>query len=142
MLERTWMRFSNSERRDLDHFARLPTALRPRQPVQQWVFHQAKMKLTPLPVLRYSFGHRKGRLKILSIIHKAQIEIAPFDQEQAEVARDAYRTYGKGRHPAGLNYGDCFSYALSSIRGEPLLYKGEDFGKTDVKSALEQTIHQ
>lgn len=52
-----------------------------------------------------------------------------------------YRTYGKGRHPAGLNYGDCFSYALSSIRGEPLLYKGEDFGKTDVKSALERFIN-
>ena len=92
-------------------------------------------------VIETRFGEVGGR-ELDLLIHKAQIEIPPFDQEQAEVAREAYRTYGKGRHPAALNYGDCFSYALSHIRGEPLLYKGEDFGKTDVKSALEQTIHQ
>jgi len=92
-------------------------------------------------VIETRFGEVGGR-ELDLLIHKAQIEVAPFDQERAEVARDAYRTFGKGRHPASLNYGDCFSYALSSVRGESLLYKGEDFGKTDIKSALEQTIHQ
>ena len=92
-------------------------------------------------VIETRFGEVGGR-ELDLLIHKAQIEVAPFDQEQAEVARDAYRTFGKGRHPASLNYGDCFSYALSSVRGESLLFKGEDFGKTDIKSALEQEIHQ
>ena len=54
------------------------------------------------------------------------------DREQAYAARRAFSRFGKGRHPAGLNYGDCFSYALATVRGEPLLYKGEDFGQTDV----------
>jgi ribonuclease VapC len=87
-------------------------------------------------VIETRFGEVGGR-ELDLLIHKAQIEVAPFDQEQAEIARDAYRTYGKGRHPAGLNYGDCFSYALSSVRGEPLLYKGDDFGKTDIRSAFQ-----
>ena len=55
---------------------------------------------------------------------------------QAETARAAFRTYGKGRHPAALNFGDCFSYALAKISGEPLLFKGNDFSKTDIKSAI------
>lgn len=58
--------------------------------------------------------------------------VVPVDREQAEVARQAYRAYGKGRHPAALNYGDCFSYALSKTAGEPLLFKGNDFGRTDI----------
>ena len=86
-------------------------------------------------VIEARFGEAGGR-ELDLLIHKAQIRIEPFDQEQAEIAREAYRTYGKGRHPAGLNYGDCFAYALGSARGEPLLYKGEDFSKTDIKSAL------
>jgi ribonuclease VapC len=59
-------------------------------------------------------------------------EIGPFDAEQADAARRAWRRYGKGHHPAALNYGDCFSYALAVTRGEPLLFKGEDFAKTDI----------
>ena len=86
-------------------------------------------------VIEARFGEAGGR-ELDLLIHKAQIRIEPFDQEQAEIAREAYRTYGKGRHPSGLNYGDCFAYALSSARGEPLFYKGEDFSKTDIKSAL------
>jgi ribonuclease VapC len=57
------------------------------------------------------------------------------DLEQTDAARRAWRRYGKGRHAAALNYGDCFSYALAMIRNEPLLFKGEDFAKTDIKSA-------
>ncbi|MBW9065750.1 type II toxin-antitoxin system VapC family toxin [Rhizobium herbae] len=65
-------------------------------------------------------------------LHKAEVEIVPVEVEQAYVARRAWRKFGKGRHPAGLNYGDCFSYALAAIRGEPLLFKGEDFSLTDI----------
>jgi ribonuclease VapC len=86
-------------------------------------------------VIEARFGEDGGR-ELDLLIHKAQIEIAPFDQEQAEIAREAYRTYGRGRHPAALNYGDCFAYALSAVRGEPLLYKGDDFAKTNVEKAV------
>jgi ribonuclease VapC len=66
-------------------------------------------------------------------LHRAEIEIVELDAEQADLARRAWRRFGRGRHPAGLNYGDCFSYALAAARDEPLLFKGEDFTKTDVK---------
>ena len=67
---------------------------------------------------------------------RAGIIVEPFTVEQAHLARQAFHDYGKGRHPAGLNYGDCFSYALAKFSGEPLLYKGEDFKKTDPVSAV------
>ena len=66
------------------------------------------------------------------LIRSCEIEVVPVTLEQAEVARRAWRTYGKGRHPAGLNFGDCFTYALAKTSGEPLLFKGEDFGLTDL----------
>ena len=66
----------------------------------------------------------------------AGIQLATFDAEQAQGARRAHTRYGKGRHPAGLNFGDCFSYALASLSGEPLLYKGNDFVKTDIVAAV------
>ena len=66
-------------------------------------------------------------------IAKAQITIAPVDEEQANLARRAFKTYGKGRHPAALNFGDCCSYALSRALDEPLLFKGNDFSQTDVE---------
>ena len=65
-------------------------------------------------------------------IHKAGVEIVPVDVEQAEVARIAWRKFGKGRHPASLNYGDCFAYALARGSNSFLLYKGEDFSRTDL----------
>ena len=65
-------------------------------------------------------------------LHRAEIELVGVDAEQADLARRAWRRFGRGRHPAGLNYGDCFSYALAAARGEPLLFKGDDFTKTDV----------
>jgi ribonuclease VapC len=67
---------------------------------------------------------------------RSGIELVPVDGEQGGVARRAFSRFGKGRHPAGLNYGDCFSYALATVLGEPLLYKGNDFQKTDVTSSL------
>ena len=69
-------------------------------------------------------------------IETASIEIVPVSVEHARAARLAWRRYGKGNHPAGLNFGDCFAYALAEIVGEPLLYKGDDFALTDVESAL------
>jgi ribonuclease VapC len=68
-------------------------------------------------------------------IKRSEIIVVPVDHEQAVIAREAFRRYGKGRHPAGLNFGDCFSYALSKQTGESLLYKGNDFAQTDISSA-------
>ena len=76
-------------------------------------------------------GGGAGREFDLFVV-RALIEIVPIDAELADLARSAWRKYGKGRHPAGLNLGDCFSYALAKTTGEPLLAKGADFGKTDV----------
>ena len=67
-------------------------------------------------------------------VRESGIEIAPVTAEQAQVARQAYRDFGKGRHPADLNFGDCFAYALAQSTGEPLLFKGNDFGQTDIIS--------
>lgn len=62
--------------------------------------------------------------------------VVPVSASQAELARTAYATYGKGRHPARLNLGDCFAYALARESGRPLLFKGGDFGRTDIEPAL------
>ncbi len=68
----------------------------------------------------------------------AEIELVAVDETQARIARQAYRDFGKGSgHPAKLNFGDCFAYALAKAVGEPLLYKGRDFSHTDVASALD-----
>jgi ribonuclease VapC len=76
-------------------------------------------------------GGGAGREFDLFIV-RTQIKIVPIDAELADLARSAWRKYGKGRHPAGLNFGDCFSYALAKATGEPLLAKGTDFVGTDV----------
>jgi ribonuclease VapC len=73
-----------------------------------------------------------GVLALDRFLETAGVSTAPVDRDQGQLARRAYREYGKGRHPAGLNLGDCFAYALAMARGEPLLFKGEDFSKTDV----------
>lgn len=66
------------------------------------------------------------------LLELAGIDRVPVDIEQGKLARRAFSRFGKGRHPAGLNYGDCFAYALASQLSEPLLFKGEDFSRTDV----------
>ena len=71
-----------------------------------------------------------------ALLLQMQMEVVPFDYELATQARDAFVRFGKGRHPARLNFGDCVSYALAQARRLPLLYKGEDFAKTDVLSAV------
>jgi ribonuclease VapC len=82
-------------------------------------------------VIEARFGD--GGLRELDhYLERATIEIVPVDVEQGKVARRAFSRYGKGRHAAGLNFGDCFAYALAMAVGEPLLYKGSDFSQTDV----------
>ena len=77
-----------------------------------------------------------GRARLDRILHSLGVECVPFSEEQARSAREAYRRYGRSSgHPAGLNFGDCFAYALSVDSGEPLLFKGEDFAATDVSVA-------
>jgi ribonuclease VapC len=71
-----------------------------------------------------------------ALFRRVAIVIEPVTVDQAHAARQAFHDFGKGRHPAGLNYGDCFAYALAKTIGEPLLFKGEDFKKTDIASAL------
>jgi ribonuclease VapC len=65
-------------------------------------------------------------------LDRAGIALVSVDVEQGKVARDAFSRFGQGRHPAGLNLGDCFAYALARVLGEPLLYRGDDFSRTDV----------
>ncbi len=67
---------------------------------------------------------------------EGEVETVAFGPEHVDLAIDAFRRFGKGRHPAGLNFGDCFSYALAKATGEPLLFKGDDFSQTDIKRAV------
>jgi ribonuclease VapC len=71
-----------------------------------------------------------------TFFRRAGITIEPVSVDQAHLARQAFLDFGKRRHPAGLNFGDCFAYALAKVAGEPLLFKGEDFKKTDVLAVL------
>lgn len=82
-------------------------------------------------VLEARLGDAGGRELDLWLL-KVGAEVVPVDAEQTDAARRGWRRYGKWRHAAALNYGDCFSYALALTRGEPLLFKGEDFAKTDI----------
>lgn len=80
-------------------------------------------------------GEAGGR-ELDLLIHRAEIEVVAVDAEQVAEARRGYRRYGRGRHAAGLNFGDVFAYALARTSGEPLLFKGDDFSKTDVARVL------
>ena len=77
-----------------------------------------------------------GERVVQDILTRAGIAVADIGATEAEAAFDAWRKFGKGRHPAALNLGDCFAYALAMSRDLPLLFKGDDFPKTDVRSAL------
>jgi len=80
-------------------------------------------------------GEAGGR-ELDLLLHRAQIEIVAMNADQAELARTAWRKYGKGNHPAGLNIGDCCAYALAKYSVEPLLFKGDDFSQTDIRTAI------
>lgn len=85
-------------------------------------------------VIESRYGSAGGR-ELDMLIAKAGLSIESVTPQQADLAREAWRRYGKGRHSAGLNFGDCFSYALARITGEPLLFKGDDFTHTDITAA-------
>ncbi len=76
-------------------------------------------------------GEAGGR-ELDLLVYRGGIEVVAVDQDQAETARAAWRRFGKGRHPAALNYGDCFAYALAKSRRLPLLFRGNDFSQTDI----------
>lgn len=80
-------------------------------------------------------GEAGGR-ELDLLMHRARIEIVAMNADQAELARAAWRKFGKGNHPAGLNIGDCCAYALAKYSGEPLLFKGNDFTQTDIMAAI------
>jgi ribonuclease VapC len=80
-------------------------------------------------------GEAGGR-ELDLLLHRLRVAVVPVTEEHAERARAAYREFGKGRHRARLNYGDCFAYALATEKGEPLLFVGEDFARTDVVPAV------
>jgi ribonuclease VapC len=98
-------------------------------------FLSAATLLEAAIVVESRSGELAGR-ELDLFLHRARIEIVPVDEDQVEIARAAFRRYGKGNDPAGLNFGDCFSYALARTTGEPLLYKGCDFARTDVQSVI------
>jgi ribonuclease VapC len=75
---------------------------------------------------------RTGR-QLDALVVNFRLRIDPVTEEQVLIARQAYVDYGRGNHPAGLNFGDCFAYALAKATGEPLLFKGEDFARTDIR---------
>jgi ribonuclease VapC len=77
-----------------------------------------------------------GRADLERLLQQGNFEVATVTPQQAEIAINAFRRFGKGRHRAGLNIGDCFAYALAKATGDPLLFKGDDFSHTDVRSAL------
>lgn len=85
-------------------------------------------------VVESRMGDEGGR-QLDNFVEAAEIELVAVTPEQAQTARLAWRRYGKGNHPAALNFGDCFAYALAEATGEPLLFKGEDFIHTDIEAA-------
>ena len=86
-------------------------------------------------VLEARRGESAGR-EFLLFMHDAKFDVISVDSEQMDVARLAWRKYGKVHHPAGLNFGDCFAYALAKVLDEPILFKGDDFKQTDLTSVL------
>jgi ribonuclease VapC len=111
-----------------------------RQPVEAALIeHDAVMSAATrveLGIVVEAKAGAEGTLILHELLRRFDIEVVEVDAAQAAEAVAAWRRFGKGRHPATLNYGDCFAYALAIARGEPLLYVGDDFAATDVESAL------
>ena len=92
--------------------------------------------LVELGIVVDRFKDERLSLLLDELIAALTIEVIPVDDSQAAVGREANRKFGKGFHPARLNFGDCFAYALTKLTGEPLLFKGKDFSQTDIEPAL------
>ena len=98
--------------------------------------HMSVVSLLEAAIVIESRIGPQGGIELDAFIDEAAIELVPMTPDHAHAARQAWRRYGKGNHPAGLNFGDCFAYALAEISNEPLLFKGEDFALTDIEDAL------
>jgi ribonuclease VapC len=86
-------------------------------------------------IVAESRGGEQGARDLDAALARLKVDVAPLTVSHAMHARRAFRRYGKGRHAAGLNLGDCFAYALAKATGDPLLFKGDDFSKTDIAIA-------
>lgn len=86
-------------------------------------------------IVALALAGEAGLEQVDALLETLRVETVPLSADHARLAIDAFRHFGKGRHPAGLNFGDCFSYALAKATGEPLLFKGDDFSRTDIKRA-------
>ena len=103
--------------------------------------HPRRVSLSPVNYLEVALRVERDNMpeaseRLDAILANMNIEMADVTPEQAKLAREAYQKFGRGNHRAKLNLGDCFAYALAKARGEPLLFKGDDFGLTDVEAAL------
>ena len=112
---------------DAEHFERAISAASSRR-------ISAATLLEATIVLESRFGPTAGH-ELDAFLRRAHIELEPVTPEQAQTARQAWRRFGKGNHPAGLNFGDCFVYALAEATKEPILFKGHDFELTDIPAA-------
>lgn len=108
----------------------LVAAEHPRMSVANWL---------EVAMLIEERGGRLASLRFDEFFRAAGIELAPVDAAQAEAARTAWRHFGRHKHSARLNFGDCFAYALAKQAGDELLYQGDDFSRTDIVSALRAT---
>ncbi len=92
--------------------------------------------LVETAIVILSRRREEGLAVLNQLLADMRIETVPLSADHAKLAIDAFRSFGKGRHPAALNFGDCVSYALAKATGEPLLFKGDDFSQTDIDRAL------
>ena len=90
--------------------------------------------LESVMVLTARLGY-DARPMIFAFLRRLEAEVVPFNQEHLDAAATAFIRFGRGRHPAALNFGDCMSYAIASVAGMPLLFTGEDFRRTDIEQA-------
>jgi ribonuclease VapC len=97
-------------------------------PMAVWEAARAVSRERDLPI-------EKAQVSVESLLRIAEVQVAAIDPEVRHLAIEAHASYGKGRHPAALNFGDCFAYACARHAGMPLLYKGDDFSQTDIEAA-------
>ena len=96
---------------------------------------EARISAGTLLELRIVAERDGGTEELSELLETLGVEVMPVDARQVDLAFEGFRRFGKGRHPAGLNFGDLFAYALAQVLGEPLLFKGDDFAQTDIEAA-------
>ena len=111
---------------DAEHYEKTIAHTLPRQ--------MSAVGLLEAAIVLESRGGMAAANELDLFLQAAEIELVAVTAEQAQAARRAWRRFGKGNHPAGLNFGDCFAYALAETNNEPLLFKGEDFARTDIEA--------